>query len=65
MTSSGYRGHSEKVFDLAFDPTNPHKLMTVGVRHIRFWTRSGGGLTWKRAVLGNLGKQLRRALFCL
>ncbi|XP_037073170.1 echinoderm microtubule-associated protein-like 5 [Pollicipes pollicipes] len=51
------RGHSDKVFDLAFDPVNPHRLMTAGVRHVRLWNRSGGGLTWKRGVLGNLDNQ--------
>ena len=30
--------------------------MTVGVRHIKFWTQTGGGFTSKRGTFGNVGK---------
>ncbi|XP_042338567.1 echinoderm microtubule-associated protein-like 6, partial [Plectropomus leopardus] len=33
------------------------KLVTVGIKHIKFWQHSGGGLTFKRGIFGNLGKQ--------
>ncbi|TNN30605.1 Echinoderm microtubule-associated protein-like 6 [Liparis tanakae] len=33
------------------------KLVTVGMKHIKFWQHSGGGLTFKRGIFGNLGKQ--------
>lgn len=31
-------------------------MVTVGVRHIKFWTQAGGGLTSKRGTYGNVGK---------
>ena len=32
------------------------QLVTVGVKHIKFWTRAGGGFTSKRGVFGKAGK---------
>jgi len=31
-------------------------MVTVGVRHIKFWTQAGGGLTSKRGTYGDVGK---------
>ena len=38
---------------------NPHeldKLITVGVKHIKFWTQAGGGFTSQRGTFGNVAK---------
>ena len=32
------------------------QLVTVGVKHIKFWTRAGGGFTSRRGVFGKAGK---------
>ncbi|XP_075907401.1 echinoderm microtubule-associated protein-like 6 isoform X4 [Nelusetta ayraudi] len=51
------RGHKDKIFVVKSNPFRMDKLVTVGVKHIKFWQHSGGGLTFKRGIFGNLGKQ--------
>ncbi|XP_078490103.1 echinoderm microtubule-associated protein-like 6 [Ciona intestinalis] len=48
--------YQDKVFGVRFDPCNPEKLVTVGVKHIKFWQHVGGGCTSHRGVFGNIGK---------
>ncbi|XP_031434832.1 echinoderm microtubule-associated protein-like 6 isoform X2 [Clupea harengus] len=50
------RGHKDKLFVVKCNPLLMDKLVTVGMKHIKFWQLAGGGLTFKRGVLGNLGK---------
>lgn len=35
------RGHKEKIFVAKSNPFRMDKLVTVGVKHIRFWQHSG------------------------
>uniref|UniRef100_A0A3P9NF13 Echinoderm microtubule-associated protein-like 6 n=1 Tax=Poecilia reticulata TaxID=8081 RepID=A0A3P9NF13_POERE len=51
------RGHKDKIFVVKSNPFRMDKLVTVGIKHIKFWQHSGGGLTFKRGIFGNLGKQ--------
>ncbi|KAA8578091.1 hypothetical protein FQN60_011515, partial [Etheostoma spectabile] len=51
------RGHKEKTFVVKSNPFRMDKLVTVGIKHIKFWQHSGGGLTFKRGIFGNLGRQ--------
>uniref|UniRef100_G3Q8V6 EMAP like 6 n=1 Tax=Gasterosteus aculeatus aculeatus TaxID=481459 RepID=G3Q8V6_GASAC len=51
------RGHKDKTFVVKSNPFRMDKLVTVGMKHIKFWQHSGGGLTFKRGIFGNLGKQ--------
>ncbi|KAK1798480.1 hypothetical protein P4O66_006772, partial [Electrophorus voltai] len=51
------RGHKEKIFVVKGNPFRMDKLLTVGFKHIKFWQHTGGGLTFKRGIFGNLGKQ--------
>ncbi|XP_055039416.1 echinoderm microtubule-associated protein-like 6 isoform X2 [Misgurnus anguillicaudatus] len=51
------RGHREKIFVVKANPFRMDKLLTVGIKHIKFWLHTGGGLTFKRGIFGNLGKQ--------
>lgn len=41
MVSELFRGHKDKIFGLAFNPKDPLKLTSVGVRHIKFWNHAG------------------------
>ncbi|XP_035687635.1 echinoderm microtubule-associated protein-like 6 isoform X3 [Branchiostoma floridae] len=50
------RGHKDKIFVLKCNPHNTDHLVTVGIRHIKFWTQAGGGFTSKRGTFGNIGK---------
>ncbi|XP_034043528.1 echinoderm microtubule-associated protein-like 6 [Thalassophryne amazonica] len=51
------RGHKDKIFVVKSNPFRIDKMVTVGVKHIKFWQHSGGGLTFRRGIFGNLGKQ--------
>ncbi|XP_062320153.1 echinoderm microtubule-associated protein-like 6 isoform X2 [Osmerus eperlanus] len=50
------RGHKDKLFVVKCNPILMDKLVTVGMKHIKFWQHAGGGLTFRRGVFGNLGK---------
>lgn len=47
------RGHKSKIFCIKWNPHLPNKLVTVGVKHIKFWNQVGGGFTSNRGVFGN------------
>ncbi|TRY96368.1 hypothetical protein DNTS_033743 [Danionella cerebrum] len=51
------RGHKEKIFVVKGNPFRMDKLVTVGLKHIKFWLHTGGGLTFRRGIFGNLGRQ--------
>ena len=34
----------------------PDQLATAGMKHIKFWTQTGGGFTSKRGTFGQIGK---------
>ncbi|MBN3309055.1 EMAL6 protein, partial [Amia calva] len=50
------RGHKDKLFVVKCNPIHMDKLVTVGMKHIKFWQHAGGGLTFKRGTFSNLGK---------
>ena len=50
------RGHKDKIFMISWNPHVADQLITVGVKHIKFWNRAGGGFTSKRGVFGKAGK---------
>lgn len=50
------KGHQDKVFSIKYDLSSNEKLVTVGIKHIKFWHHVGGGLTNKRGIFGNVGK---------
>ena len=50
------RGHKDKIFEIRWDPINTDQLVTVGMKHIKFWTQTGGGFTSKRGIFGKEGK---------
>ena len=35
------RGHKDKIFMIKWDPHSQDQLVTVGVKHIKFWTQAG------------------------
>lgn len=38
-----FRGHKDKIFVIKWNPFEANKLITVGVKHIKFWTQAGKG----------------------
>lgn len=35
------RGHKDKIFVVKWNPFENSKLVTVGVKHIKFWSQTG------------------------
>ncbi|ESO87658.1 hypothetical protein LOTGIDRAFT_166239 [Lottia gigantea] len=50
------RGHKDKIFVVKWNPFDGSKLVSVGVKHIKFWTQTGGGFTSNRGTLGKVAK---------
>ncbi|KAM9700202.1 echinoderm microtubule-associated protein-like 6, partial [Menidia menidia] len=48
-------GHSDRVFDVCWDPVQSNRLVSCGVKHIKFWTLCGNALTPRRGVFGRAG----------
>ncbi|KAB0375028.1 hypothetical protein FD755_013520, partial [Muntiacus reevesi] len=53
---SATRGSKDKIFVVKMNPYVPDKLMTAGIKHIKFWRRAGGGLIGRKGYVGTLGK---------
>uniref|UniRef100_A0A8C0UQ86 EMAP like 6 n=1 Tax=Cyanistes caeruleus TaxID=156563 RepID=A0A8C0UQ86_CYACU len=50
------RGHKDKIFVVKCNPHHVDRLVTVGMKHIKFWQQTGGGFTSKRGTFGSVGK---------
>uniref|UniRef100_A0A671RXC3 Echinoderm microtubule-associated protein-like 5 n=1 Tax=Sinocyclocheilus anshuiensis TaxID=1608454 RepID=A0A671RXC3_9TELE len=49
---STIRGSKDKMFVIKINPYMPDKLITAGVKHMKFWHRAGGGLIGKKGSMG-------------
>ena len=49
------RGHSDRIFDVQFNPHSATELVTCGVKHIKFWTLRGNSLSGKKGLFGKKG----------
>lgn len=56
------RGHKDKIFVVRWSTSSSDHLITVGVKHIKFWTQAGmsmrrevGGRGWKEGLVGGVG----------
>lgn len=52
MTSKG--GHTERIFVVEFRPDSDTQFVSVGIKHIKFWTLVGGSLMYKKGVIGSV-----------
>ncbi|CAL8272598.1 unnamed protein product [Merluccius merluccius] len=48
-------GHTDRIFDISWDLYQPSKLVSCGVKHIKFWSLCGNALTPKRGIFGKTG----------
>jgi hypothetical protein len=61
-----FRGHNDKIFCLRWNPYDDNLFVTVGVKHIKFWTKAGGGMTAKQGVFGKAaGKPGKQNQMCV
>ena len=47
------RGHKDKIFVITWNPLVMDQLVTVGVKHIKFWTQTGNMMfiiMWRKSV---------------
>uniref|UniRef100_A0A3Q2XCV2 EMAP like 5 n=1 Tax=Hippocampus comes TaxID=109280 RepID=A0A3Q2XCV2_HIPCM len=56
-------GHTDRIFDISWDLYQPSKLVSCGVKHIKFWSLCGNALTPKRGVFGKTGEL--QTILCL
>lgn len=52
VTSKG--GHAERIFVVEFRPDSDTQFVSVGIKHIKFWTLVGGSLVYKKGVVSAL-----------
>ncbi|KAJ8250799.1 hypothetical protein COCON_G00227210 [Conger conger] len=52
VTSKG--GHSDRIFVVEFRPDSDSQFVSVGIKHIKFWTLAGGSLMYKKGVIGSV-----------
>ncbi|CAB1343775.1 unnamed protein product [Coregonus sp. 'balchen'] len=52
VTSKG--GHPDRIFVVEFRPDSDSQFVSVGIKHIKFWTLAGGSLMYKKGVVGSV-----------
>jgi microtubule-associated protein-like 6 len=49
------KGAQDMIFDVVFNPFKDTEFVTVGVKHIQFWTYAGTNIDSKRGIFGDVG----------
>lgn len=57
VTSKG--GHVDRIFVAEFRPDSDSQFVSVGIKHIKFWTLAGGSLMYKKGVVGGVVEDAR------
>lgn len=47
-------GHPDRMFVVEFRPDSDSQFVSVGIKHVKFWTLAGGALMYKKGVVGTL-----------
>lgn len=47
-------GHPDRIFVVEFRPDSDSQFVSVGIKHVKFWTLAGGALMYKKGVVGTL-----------
>lgn len=47
-------GHPERIFVVEFRPDSDTQFVSVGVKHMKFWTLAGSALLYKKGVIGSM-----------
>ena len=48
-------GHNQRIFRAEFRPDSDSQFVTVGVKHVKFWTVAGNQIVGKRGILTDAG----------
>lgn len=63
VTSRG--GHSERIFVAEFRPDSDSLFVSVGVKHIKFWTLVGGALLYKKGLTAGVSGAKHQTMLSL
>lgn len=44
-------GHPDRIFAVEFRPDSEPQLVSVGIKHVKFWTLVGGALMSRKGVV--------------
>ncbi|MBN3275586.1 EMAL6 protein, partial [Polyodon spathula] len=44
-------GHADRIFVVEFRPDSDSQFVSVGIKHIKFWTLAGGALMYKKGAI--------------
>lgn len=44
-------GHPDRIFAVEFRPDSDSQLVSVGIKHVKFWTLAGGALMSRKGVV--------------
>lgn len=47
-------GHPDRIFVVEFRPDSDSQFVSVGIKHVKFWTLAGGALIHKKGVVGTV-----------
>lgn len=47
-------GHTQRIFVAEFRPDSDTQFVSVGIKHVRFWTLAGRALLSKKGVLSSI-----------
>lgn len=48
-------GHNQRIFRAEFRPDSDSQFVSVGVKHVKFWSVAGSELVGKRGILTDAG----------
>lgn len=48
-------GHNQRIFRAEFRPDSDTQLVSIGVKHVKFWSVAGSQLVGKRGILASTG----------
>ena len=54
-------GHTKRIFLAEFRPDSDNSFVTVGVKHVMFWTVAGSQILGKRGLLNTAGQNTQDA----
>ncbi|PWA20112.1 hypothetical protein CCH79_00017699, partial [Gambusia affinis] len=54
FTSKPKAGHPDRIFAVEFRPDSDSQFVSVGIKHVKFWTLAGGALMYKKGVVGSV-----------
>ncbi|CAH1245789.1 EML6 [Branchiostoma lanceolatum] len=50
------KGHKDKIFGVQWNPYDSARFVTIGIKHVKFWTMSGNSFTSRRGIFGSAGE---------